>query len=196
MMGWRLAWKCFVAWRFGESSQQPTWPQVRQSRKCTHLERVFRHSSQPRALGVTSRIESSWAHASAMGSSLRFRDDGWAARLGEEGVQRRDDLRSLPHRGRDPFHRTRAHVADGEHAGPAGLEWPAIGADIRTGAHEPLVVERDVAAGQPIGVRLGAGEEEEAAVPPAPLLAPLTPADRTDRPVIARDSVAPSLPHY
>src|SRR3989442_6518783 len=181
MMGWRLAWKCFVAWRSGEWAQQPTWPQVRQSRKCTHLERVFRHSSQPRALGVTSRIESSWAHASAMGSSLRFRDDGRAARLGEEGVQRRDDLRSLPDRGRDPFHRTGAHVADGEHAGPAGLEGPAIGADIRTGAHEPLVVERYVAAGQPIGVRLGADEEEEVPDQPAHLLARLSPADRLER---------------
>ena len=44
-------------------------------------------------------------------------------------MQRRDDLRSLPHCGRDALHRTRAHVADGEHAGPAGLEGPALGAD-------------------------------------------------------------------
>ena len=28
MMGWVVAWKCFVAWRFGESSQQPTCPQI------------------------------------------------------------------------------------------------------------------------------------------------------------------------
>lgn len=28
MIGWRVWWKCFVAWRFGESSQQPTWPRV------------------------------------------------------------------------------------------------------------------------------------------------------------------------
>src|SRR5947207_14162290 len=129
MMGWRLAWKCLVACRFGESSQQPTWPQVRQSRKCTHVERVCKHSSQPRALGVTSRIESSWAHASAMGSSLRFRDEGRAARLGEEGVQRRDDLRSLPHCGRDALYPTRPHVADGEHPGAREVEWPATDAD-------------------------------------------------------------------
>ncbi len=37
------------------SSQQPTWPQVRHSRKWTHGLPIFRHSSQPLALGVTSR---------------------------------------------------------------------------------------------------------------------------------------------
>ena len=71
MMGWWLAWKCLVACRFGESSQQPTWPQVRQSLRCTHLERVFRHSSQPRALGVTSWIDSKWVHSFGMTALLR-----------------------------------------------------------------------------------------------------------------------------
>src|SRR5216684_4019876 len=64
MIGWRVARKCFVAWRFGVSSQQPTWPQVRQSRRCSHSEPIFRHSSQPSALGVTSRMSAAWAHSS------------------------------------------------------------------------------------------------------------------------------------
>ena len=42
--------------RCGEESQQPTCPQVRHRRKCTHLEPILRRSSQPSALGVTSRI--------------------------------------------------------------------------------------------------------------------------------------------
>src|SRR5438876_402265 len=56
MTGWPLAWKCFVACLFLEESQQPTWPHVRQSRRCTHRSPVARHSSQPSELGVTGRI--------------------------------------------------------------------------------------------------------------------------------------------
>src|SRR6202012_3183105 len=56
MTGCCVAWKCLVAWRLGESSQQPTWPQMRPSRRCTHSSPVFRHSSQPSALGVTVAI--------------------------------------------------------------------------------------------------------------------------------------------
>ena len=51
-----VAWKCLVACLFFNESQQPTCPQVRQRRRCTHLSPVFRQSSQPRACGVTSRI--------------------------------------------------------------------------------------------------------------------------------------------
>src|SRR5438067_678694 len=56
MTGWPLAWKCFVACLFLEESQQPTWPQVKQRRRCTHRSPVARHSSQPSELGVTGRI--------------------------------------------------------------------------------------------------------------------------------------------
>src|SRR5579864_8342575 len=69
MIGWPLAWKCLVAWRLGESSQQPTWPQVRQSRKCSHTAPILRQSSHPLALGSTSRIASPCVHADA--ASLR-----------------------------------------------------------------------------------------------------------------------------
>ena len=55
MIGWPVAWKCAVACRFGELSQQPTSPQIMHSRRCTHLEPIFRHSEQPSVLdGVTS----------------------------------------------------------------------------------------------------------------------------------------------
>src|ERR1700738_4844579 len=56
MMGCPVAWKCRVACLLGEPSQQPTWPQLRQIRKCSHTLPIFRHSSQPSALGVTSRM--------------------------------------------------------------------------------------------------------------------------------------------
>jgi hypothetical protein len=56
MIGCPLSWKCILAWRCGEESQQPTCPQVRHRRKWTHLEPILRQSSQPSALGVTSRI--------------------------------------------------------------------------------------------------------------------------------------------
>ena len=45
----------------GEPSQQPTWPQLRHNRRCSHGEPIFKHSSQPSALGVTSRMVSVWA---------------------------------------------------------------------------------------------------------------------------------------
>ncbi len=45
--GWPIAWACARAWRFGDESQQPTCPQVKQSRRCSQGEPVRRHSSQP-----------------------------------------------------------------------------------------------------------------------------------------------------
>src|SRR5262249_46651970 len=69
MMGCPVFRKCLVACWFGELSQHPTCPHVRQSRRCTHRDPVASHSSQPRALGVTVRIASSCSHASAIGSS-------------------------------------------------------------------------------------------------------------------------------
>ncbi len=55
-MGWVVARKCFVACLFFEESQQPTCPQVRHILKWTHRSFIFKHSSQPGALGLTSRI--------------------------------------------------------------------------------------------------------------------------------------------
>src|SRR2546421_13007645 len=66
MIGWLVAWKCLVACLFFESSQQPTCPQVRQRRRCTHVSPVFKQSSHPLALGVTSRIWSRWLHCCAI----------------------------------------------------------------------------------------------------------------------------------
>src|SRR3954452_10375628 len=60
MIGCPAAWKCAVACLLGESSQQPTWPQLRQIRKCSHTLPLCRHSSQPSALGVTSRMPLRW----------------------------------------------------------------------------------------------------------------------------------------
>src|SRR3954453_14890498 len=66
MIGCPVAWKCLVACWFGESSQQPTWPQLRQIRKCSHTLPLCRHSSQPSALGVTVRMPAMWLQALAI----------------------------------------------------------------------------------------------------------------------------------
>src|SRR5215472_5468925 len=66
MIGCPVAWKCFVACRLGELSQQPTCPQVRQSRRCTQGDPILRHSSHPRALGVTARMPSRCVQVSAI----------------------------------------------------------------------------------------------------------------------------------
>src|ERR1700730_11449629 len=50
---------------------------VRQSRRCSHGEPIFRHSSQPSALGATSRMAAAWAHSSDIMISRRW----WWARL-------------------------------------------------------------------------------------------------------------------
>src|SRR6266852_318045 len=66
MIGWLVAWKCLVACLFFEESQQPTCPHVRQSRRWTQVSPIFKQSSHPLELGVTSRIWSRWRHCCAM----------------------------------------------------------------------------------------------------------------------------------
>src|SRR5215213_3018455 len=61
-MGCSVAWKCFVAWRLGLWSQQPTCPQIRHSLRCTQVSPVLRQSSQPCADGSTSFIWLVWLH--------------------------------------------------------------------------------------------------------------------------------------
>ena len=53
-IGCSVEWKCLVACLFFDESQHPTWPQIRQRRKCTQESPIFRQSSQPTALGFTS----------------------------------------------------------------------------------------------------------------------------------------------
>src|ERR1700738_1238814 len=72
MTGCWVAWKCFVACLLGESSQQPTWPQVRQIRKCSHTLPLSRHSSQPSALGVTLRMPLRWVQPFAILNPRRY----------------------------------------------------------------------------------------------------------------------------
>jgi hypothetical protein len=43
-----------------DESQQPTWPQVRHRRRCTHGEPILKQSSHPSALGITGRIIFTW----------------------------------------------------------------------------------------------------------------------------------------
>jgi hypothetical protein len=67
-MGCCVAWKCLVACRFFESSQQPTCPQVLQSRKCTQVSPSLRHSSQPRLRERLVRTKAKWRHCVGMTS--------------------------------------------------------------------------------------------------------------------------------
>ena len=65
-----MAWKCLVACRFGDESQQPTCPQVRQRRRWTHSPPIFKQSSHPSALGVTFLIVSVCVHLTGIIISL------------------------------------------------------------------------------------------------------------------------------
>src|SRR6266478_147532 len=71
MIGWCTLWKCAVACRFGELSQQPTWPQDMHSRRCTQRPPVLRQSSQPSPLAVTSRTWSRCVHTGIGNISVR-----------------------------------------------------------------------------------------------------------------------------
>src|ERR1700752_988768 len=60
--------KCLVACLFFEESQQPIWPQVSQSRRCTQVSPILTHSSQTRTLGLRLRILSVGVQVSAIAS--------------------------------------------------------------------------------------------------------------------------------
>lgn len=54
MTGCPLEWKCFVPCLLIDWSQHPTWPQLKHRRRCTHVDPICKHSSQPSGvLGLT-----------------------------------------------------------------------------------------------------------------------------------------------
>src|SRR6516162_4459440 len=135
MIGWRVAWKCLVAWRFGESSQQPTWPQVRHRRRWTHGEPIFKHSSQPSALGVTSRMVSVWMHSSDISVSSCWRGARLCRRVPRETRAARQLPVPLSDGSGNALDRTRAHITDREYAWQVSFERPL---DVCAGTHETL----------------------------------------------------------
>src|SRR5262245_61744696 len=84
MSGCCVSWKCAVACLPGELSQQPTWPQLRQTRRLTHRPWVFRHSSQPLGVrGLTLRTWSRWLQGPATSAFVVLHHAGGAhVRLG------------------------------------------------------------------------------------------------------------------
>src|SRR3954468_17798623 len=94
MIGWWLPWKCLVACVFFEESQQPTWPQVRHSRRCTQRLPDCRHSSHPSGVFASNvLIMSRWVHgASAMQPSLPERSTLPSGRLADDELEARPDL--------------------------------------------------------------------------------------------------------
>jgi hypothetical protein len=64
MIGCWVAWKYLVACWLRESSQQPTWPQVRQIRKCSHTLPLFQ------AFLTTERARRDAADATEVGAAL------------------------------------------------------------------------------------------------------------------------------
>jgi len=66
MIGWPLSFACAVAWRFGDESQQPIFPQVMHMRRWTQGLPIFRHSSQP-AIASGSFVTSIWSRWLQMG---------------------------------------------------------------------------------------------------------------------------------
>lgn len=69
-MGWPLLPAWAEACRFGEESQQPTWPQLMHIRRWTHQLPVRRQSSQPSAEGTTSWIWSRCEQIAVEGTDI------------------------------------------------------------------------------------------------------------------------------
>ena len=81
-------------------------------------------------------------------------------------MDERDRHRALADRARDALDRARAHVAGDEHAGDARLQQvgvarqrPAVPRDVGPGEDEAALVALDD-AGEPVGARRGADEDE------------------------------------
>ncbi len=112
-------------------------------------------------------------------------------------MQRRDDLRAFADRGSDAFDRFGADVADGENAAAARLQRMAIAAGIFAGQYKAFGVERDARAGEPVGIRIGADEQEQMADRPPYFLAgrAVPPAHRLQHAVAAFKSRSPARRH-
>src|ERR1700722_6842050 len=78
-------------------------------------------------------------------------------------MQRRHDLCAFADGCSDAFDGSRANVTDGEDTAPARLQGMPLAAGIFAGQHEPFAVERNATAGKPIGIRVGADEQEQMA---------------------------------
>ena len=75
-------------------------------------------------------------------------------------MYRRHDLRTLADRRSNPFDRPGADIADGENTGTSSFQLTTIAAGIGTGQHKALRVECHSGSGKPIGIWLGADEQE------------------------------------
>src|SRR6202035_1080649 len=111
MMGCPVAWKCLVACLLGESSQQPTWPQLRQIRRCSHTLPLFRHSSQPSALGVTVRMPARWVQPFAKDSHFFRVEENHVGAAGGKGLH---ILRSRLALGAGKASLDRAEIVEGQ----------------------------------------------------------------------------------
>src|SRR5205823_6312330 len=95
--------------------------------------------------------------------SLKRRSRG----IAEKAMQRRYHLRALADRAAEPLDRSRAHVADGEHAGHRSFQRRHKPSVIlfgrRAGHHKTPAIEGDAATVEPAGGRIGADEQKEIA---------------------------------
>ena len=170
MIGWCVERKCFVACLFFESSQHPTWPQVRQRRRCTQVSPMARHSSQPAVFGLSVSDEVKMA-AARRHDAAPVRVPRYQAATGQILMDQRDDGRAFPDRAAHALDGTRTDVADGEHARHGRLErgrQAARRADRARLArqHEAMRITRHATAVEPIGLGVGADEQEHVAYRP------------------------------
>ena len=87
-------------------------------------------------------------------------------------------IESISIRRRDALDRAGAHVTDGEDPAPAGLERVARATHLGARQHESALVEPDAGVRQPVGVGLGADEQEQVLHRQRGARAAVAPADR------------------
>src|SRR5260370_27848717 len=139
---------------------------------------------------ATERARRDVADAGDVCAALWHSDHPLKRRFGpvaKKTMQRGHHLCTLADRAADAFDRSRAHVADGEHARYRRFQrlhrTSLILLGLRAGHHEASAIERDAATVEPAGGGLGAGEQEQIADGDGALVAgqPAAPARALER---------------
>src|SRR5438132_12147465 len=116
---------------------------------------------------ATERARRDVADAGDVGAALRHSDHALKRRfrrIAKKTVQRGYHLCALPDRAAHALDRSRAHIADGEHARHRGFQRrhrpSLILFGLRARHYEAAAIERDAATIEPAGGRTGAREQE------------------------------------
>jgi hypothetical protein len=130
-MGCPAVSACPRAWRIGDESRHPTWPQVRQSRRWTQGESRRRHSSHPcGVLAVTGRTSERCGSGGMVIATSRVGQAGWALSASACSTHWRST-------GADAAPAWRGDVRPRSRTSRVGTAWTTVRGCRRPGARRP-----------------------------------------------------------